>query len=426
MKKKRRNKRIKKQLTILAGVLICTLIIVAIFLFAWKPVNKDVKLEVGEQITIDAFLKDANSNAEFKTDVSTIDTTVLGEHKVSIKILFFTFKSNLEIVDTKSPTATPVELSIEAGTIPDAMECVTDIVDMTDVTVSFKETPDTSEDGDYDVIILLTDEGGNVTEVETTIHVWSDKVAPVISGAEDKTITVGGTISYRQGVSVVDDMDENPSLEIDNSNVNLNKVGNYEVVYTATDMAGNSSSVTITVHVIEKQAGPQVDEATVNALAQKVLDSITDDSMSDMEVAFAIYRWTNKNIGYTGSSDKSSWIVGAHQAFTKKSGDCYNYFAAAKALFRVAGIENIDVVKSDTSHSRHYWSLINLGDGWYHVDCTPRKGDGDLFFMVTDAELEAYSSQHSNSHIFDVSAYPARATESVQHRVNYSNWTISQ
>lgn len=425
MRNKRRNKGMKKQITIIASILAVTLVICGIIFFTWKPVNKEVKLEVGESISIDAFLTKATTNASFKTDISQIDTSVLGEHQVKIKILCFTFGSTLEIVDTTAPTATPVEVSVEAGILPDAIECVTNIVDMTNVTVSYKETPDTSEDGVYDVVVLLTDEGGNVTEVETTINVWSDKEAPVISGAGDKTVTVGGSISYRQGVSVVDNMDESPTLEIDNSNVDLNKVGSYEVVYTATDKSGNSSSVTVTVYVVEKQVA-QVDEVTVNALAQKVLDSITDDSMTDMEVAFAIYRWTNKNISYTGTSDKSNWIVGAYQAFTKKSGDCYNYFAAAKALFRVAGIENVDVEKSDTSHSRHYWSLINLGDGWYHVDCTPRKGDGDLFFMVTDAELEAYSSAHSNSHIFDVNAYPARATESLQHRVNYTNWTISQ
>ena len=83
----------------------------------------------------------------------------------------------------------------------------------------------------------------------------------------------------------------------------------------------------------------------------------------------------------------------------------------------------MDVVKSDTSHSSHYWSLINLGDGWYHVDCTPRRNVG-YFFMNTDAELEAYSVQNRNSHIFDSSLYPPRATESLQERVDYQNGKI--
>ena len=93
-------------------------------------------------------------------------------------------------------------------------------------------------------------------------------------------------------------------------------------------------------------------------------------------------------------------------------------FAAAKALYDVAGIENVDVVKSDTSHSSHFWSLINLGDGWYHVDCTPRRKVG-YFFMNTDAELEAYSKENKNSHIFDTDAYPERSTKSVQDLIDY-------
>ena len=158
-------------------------------------------------------------------------------------------------------------------------------------------------------------------------------------------------------------------------------------------------------------------------LAQEVLDKITTEDMTDMEVAFAIYRWTKSNIGYVGSSDKSSWVSAAYQAFTERSGDCYNYFAAAKAMYEVAGIQNVDVVKSDTTHSSHYWSLINLGDGWYHVDCTPRRVVG-YFFMNTDAELEAYSVNNKNSHIFDGSLYPERATESVQDMVDYANGKI--
>jgi hypothetical protein len=46
--------------------------------------------------------------------------------------------------------------------------------------------------------------------------------------------------------------------------------------------------------------------------------------------------------------------------------------------------------------------------------------------MVTDEELNAYSVAHDNSHIFDSSLYPERATQSVQDKVNYSTGTISE
>ena len=77
----------------------------------------------------------------------------------------------------------------------------------------------------------------------------------------------------------------------------MNKAGTYEVVYTATDSAGNTSSASSKITIKEKPKG-YVDKEDVYALAQKVVDQITNDSMTDMEKAFAIYRWTKTNIGY--------------------------------------------------------------------------------------------------------------------------------
>lgn len=262
-----------------------------------------------------------------------------------------------------------------------------------------------------------------------------DETPPVIENAVDRVFWLGDSIVYTgkctretdqgkveyQKVTATDDSGR-AELTVNRDAVNLEQAGTYPVIYTATDAAGNETSVTVQFTLMEKPKG-YIDPETVYNMAQKVLDKITTEDMTDMEVAFAIYNWIKSNIGYVGSSDKSSWTAAAYQAFTEASGDCYNYFAAAKALFTVAGIENVDIVKSDTTHSSHFWSIINLGDGWYHVDCTPRRNVG-YFFMNTDAELEAYSVENKNSHIFDGSLYPERATESVQHLVDYKNETI--
>lgn len=392
-----------------------------------NPVVEEVKLEAGDTVTVQQFLEEQAEGAAFITDVSKVNTWKPGTYDVKIKVKKREFSAKLVVEDTTAPTAEAVEVVTDKGVLPEAMDCVKNIVDATNVTATYKTKPDVSKNGTATGVVLLMDEAGNKTDIPVTIKVWSDEEAPVIAGTSDKVVTEGGTVSYRKDVTVTDNFDENPKLDIDSSAVDLNKPGTYTVVYTATDAAGNVATKSITVTVVKKQQNEvEIDETTVNALAQKVLDKITNESMSDMEVAFAIYKWVNRNISYVNTSDKSSWLIGAHQAFTKKSGDCFNYFAAAKALFNAAGIENVDVVKSDTSHSRHYWSLINLGDGWYHVDCTPRKGEGDLFFMVTDAELEAYSKAHSNSHIFEPTAYPERATESVQDKVDYAGGKIKE
>ena len=426
-RRRRRKNQQRENLRVLCGFLILLLAALLCFLML-RPgelLQDRVSVEAGTAPSPAMFLVDAQAYGElaaFKTDMSTVNINVPGEYPIVITINGKDYSTVMEIVDKTPPAAAPSGYATEVGVLPEAYMLVTDVKDVSDVTVSYYQEPDVSKGGTTEAIVRLTDAYGNTTDMVVELLVTADEVPPVIEGAVDLEYFLGESISYKSGITVTDDETESPKLSVDNSQGDSSKAGTYPVTYTATDDAGNTASVTVQLTLKEKPKG-YVDKETVYDLARKVLDDITNDSMTDMEVAFAIYKWTKSNIAYTGSSDKSSWTKGAYQAFTKKSGDCYNYFAAAKALYDVAGIENVDVIKSDTSHSSHYWSLINLGDGWYHVDCTPRRNVG-YFFMNTDAELEAYSKKNKNSHIFDTDAYPERATESVQDLVDYKNGKV--
>lgn len=281
---------------------------------------------------------------------------------------------------------------------------VTDVTGTSQVTVAFAETPDFTVPGDQEVTVVLTDEDGNQTRVTAVLTVVQDTTAPVISGVADQTVLLGETVTYKKGVTVTDDYDEDVALEVDSSQVDPTKAGAYQVTYRATDRSGNTAEAAAWIFFI--QPSDYADLALEEA--QEVLDKITTDDMTQVEVARAIYDWCRSNIGYTAHSDKGDWQKAAVQGFTKRSGDCYVYFATAKAMFEAAGIPNIDVEKTYVEgRAMHYWSLINCGSGWYHFDATPRVGEGDNFFMVTDAFLEAYSQSHNNSHEFDHSLYPA-------------------
>ena len=59
-----------------------------------------------------------------------------------------------------------------------------------------------------------------------------------------------------------------------------------------------------------------------------------------------------------------------------------------------------------------------------NVDGTPFTQDGDHFFMVTDAELDVFSSANGGTHVFDSSLYPERSVVSLQDRVDYVKGTI--
>lgn len=428
----RRRKKARQRRNFLLGTSIFLLVVLMGLLgfaldnrYIAPELNKTVTIQAGERPTAEMFLMDATKYGKvtfFKTDIDTLDLRVSGTHTIQLLIDESVYSATLVVEDKDPPTGKAVPAVTDFNVLPDPQTLVTDLQDVSDVTVSYATPPDVSQGGVVTASVLLTDGSGNTTIIEVPIRVISDETPPVIEGAVDLEVFLGDPILYKAGITVTDDYATSPKLTVDSSQVNTNKIGVYPVIYTATDDVGNTSTVEVKVTIKEKAEG-SVDPALLNAEAQKVLDKITTEDMTPMEVAFAIYRWTNTNISYTGDSDKSSWTAAAYQAFTKRSGDCYNYFAAAKALYELAGIENVDVIKSDTSHSSHYWSLINLGDGWYHVDCTPRRTVG-YFFMNTDAELEAYSVKNKNSHIFESDLYPPRATESVQDLVDYAGGKI--
>ena len=95
-----------------------------------------------------------------------------------------------------------------------------------------------------------------------------------------------------------------------------------------------------------------------------------------------------------------------------------------RRLLDEAGIQNMDMVKLRKSkkESRHYWSLINVGTGWYHFDCTQYRYPKDNFYMVTDKELKKWDqTYYHNAHRYSTEGMPTMATESVQKLIKYSS-----
>ena len=408
--------RIRRRLFVRAVLLALVILIGVIgvrMLFA-RDVKSNVQWEAGNGIPAAAvFLEKQNIKATILTNLKSLDLSIPGSYPVEIQIGTKTYESTLQVVDTAPPKGTPVNQQGGVNGRLEAEAFVTDIEDKTPVTVSYASEPDFSRGGTQTVTIVLTDAGGNETKLTAELTLVEDFEPPVINGVEDQTVTVGGTIAYKKGITVTDNIDTEVTLEVDSSQVNLQEPGVYTVTYTATDSAGNTATATAQITVEEKKAALTGQEAELAELAAQVLDSITNSSMTKKEIALAIYEWCNTRITYTNSSDKSDWVAEAVNGLRIRAGDCFTYFSVAKALLTQTDIPNIDVLKSDTSHSSHFWSLVDVGEGWYHFDTTPRKGEGDYFFLVTDEQLETYSRSHSNSHIFDHSLYPATPTRIV-------------
>ena len=379
---------------------------------------RNVTIETGSAISLDDFFNEPIDGSYFVTDVSLIDTSHPGTYGITLHAGRFDTESVLNVVDTTAPTGTAVPQTIYAGRLPDVYECVTDIYDLSDVSVSYyEENPDVSVGGDHLVPVQLMDNSGNVGVIHVPFTIIDDHTAPVIEGAEDKEYFIGDSIMYREGVTVTDDYDPDPVLTIDTSAVDPDTDGVYPVIYTAEDEVGNISTVTVEITMRTMPEG-YVDPEIIYGLAQEVLDEITEPDMTDVEKAFRIFNWARWNIHYVGYSTKTDWTAGAYEGFTTLQGDCFTYYACCKALLDVAGIENCCVERYPATNSMHFWNLVNL-DGWYHCDASPSFEHSGFWFMRTDDELDY-------SHQFDDTDLPERETESVQDRLDFTNFTIEE
>lgn len=255
-------------------------------------------------------------------------------------------------------------------------------------------------EGTYPLVYYAKDVGGNETSIEVTLTVIADTEAPVISGAGDITVYLGQKISYKSGVTVSDNHDTNISFKVDNSKVNTQACGEYPILYYAKDSAGNQTTVEAVVKIIERV----YTEEEAYQIASQVLAQITTPDMSQREILQAIYNWTRSSIAYTSTSDKTNWVKEAVIGLVDKKGDCFTNASVAKALLTSAGIENRDISRIPTSY-KHYWNLVNIGEGWYHFDTTPRFDQNISFCYISDAELMNYSKSNYASHNYDRSIY---------------------
>lgn len=398
---------------LLGALLICAGLILI------PPLVEKLMLEPAPEITIEAgtpvpspyaFLpEDAGIEISYAYDSGNIDTDVPGDYPVILTMWKGNFTAAVHVVDTTPPTGEVQNLTSYQTNVPSAQDFVTWSEDLTAISVGFEAEPDPTRDGDQTVVILLTDTSGNVTKLPAVLTVIVDEEAPSIGGVQNITLYQGGTVAYRDGVTVTDNRDDAPELTIDSSAVDLSIPGIYEVIYTAADAAGNISEARSTVTVLEKKDS-YVDMEIIYRKADDILSTFINDSMTDREKATAVYRWVRGNCSYCNHSEKDDWRQAAYLMMKNRTGDCFNYFSVCKLMLERLEIANIDVVKVKNydSDSMHYWSLVSVdgGETYYHFDATPRIGGGD-FCLVTDTFLDNYSVSHYNCFNRDKSLYPA-------------------
>ena len=327
-----------------------------------------------------------------------------GLHQIMMSNSIGTYTVAVIIKDTVAPVLVLQDMTVFVGDTLTIESLVVSCEELSEVTYTIENMPDTSLEGSYTVAVVATDASGNEARGEAVINVISDTEPPQIFGVKDITITKGSSVSLRSGVSAVDNRDGEVAVQVDSSTMNTSEPGTYPIYYTATDAAGNISTITAYLTV------SNITTDTLNSLADGVLKYIVNDDMTQREKAWAIYTWCVNNIRYSTRTSylMGNFVEGAYSGFTTRSGNCYIYYAVASTLLTRVGIENIEIQR-DNPNSPHYWNLVNMGGEWYHFDTCPHfSGHSLQCFLLTDAEVREYSENEVEEYYsFDSSLYPA-------------------
>ncbi|MFS0762388.1 immunoglobulin-like domain-containing protein [Peribacillus phoenicis] len=181
--------------------------------------------------------------------------------------------------------------------------------------------------GNYKLSYSVSDKAKNKTTVTRTITVKKDTVKPSISGASNKTVNINSSFSALSGVTAKDNVDGNITKNIKVSGtVNMKKAGNYKLIYTVSDKAKNTQTVTRTITILDniKPKLSNIKDIQIK-LGEKfiALEGISASDNNDGDITSAIKVDGSVNVKKAGSyvlkysvTDKSGNTVSTNRTVT--------------------------------------------------------------------------------------------------------------
>lgn len=380
-------------------------------------------IEAGEDIPAVAELIVFNRTGKYATDVSAIDTSLIGNYTLDIEIEDTIYSTELIIEDTIAPTATVTPVSVYYGAPFPLAECfISEILDEGPVTISYETDPGVTVNAETTVRILLTDQAGNITTYDSLCGVLNDDEAPkFIKFPQELRAEVNTNIIWKSLVSAEDNSGV-VDISLDATGVNLSQPGTYDIFFIAKDPSGNETKqkakLTVYVFTVTKEMMDQV--------CADITSKIITEGMTTQEKLYAVFKYVVSKIRYTGGGSHDDMRKEAYLGLTsRKSGDCFTFCAASNELLSYLGFETQIVrrrVDLASQHGNHFWVLVNCGTKdsplWYHHDAAPHVKPYTLdTYMMTDAQLKAYTNYRASTstkqhyYTFDPSLYPASATQ---------------
>ena len=250
---------LNKKLLAIAGGVLAVVILAAVLLWPANIVS-ELTVEAGrESITANEFRKkDKGIDAQFVSDLTAVDLNTIGTYPVQVQYKNKTYDCTIVVEDTIAPEAEVRNLAVYSYDTPDPEDFIVSIKDVSPVTVQYEKRTDLTKDGSYLLKLILTDAAGNHSEYEVVLTVFIDTGAPQLAGVEAIFTYIGTEPDYLAGVTAMDDKDVALEITVDSSKVDLNAVGTYDITYSVTDAAGNTTTVPSTVTVTDDNTAPTI------------------------------------------------------------------------------------------------------------------------------------------------------------------------
>jgi PKD repeat protein len=185
-----------------------------------------------------------------------------------------------------------------------------DLVDgrINNLTVNGNVDPQTP--GFYTVSYEVTDQNGNTSTKDQVFEVLPDQMAPTFDLAGPSPFTLGVNQNFNDpGVTnVADNCSANPSVSIDDSDLNTGQLGRYTVDYTVTDADGNAETKSRIVKVVDTVA-PQAELAGNDPLRHQIDEPFTDPGLQNISDNF----WSTNDISISKNGAVDFGIAGTYQ-----------------------------------------------------------------------------------------------------------------
>ncbi len=352
-------------------------------------------------MTAAELLPDDPEGAETAQLIREFTPNTIGRYAVSLYIDGEPEVALVEIVDTTPPIVQSGAVYKYVNHPVPAAELVT-VTDATAVSVAYDAEPDWTKLGEQIVSVTATDAAGNRSSSAVRLTLREDTEPPVLYGVKQKYFYVDEAYSYLEGVTAIDNADGPVTVTVDTSEVTPNRTGSFLVRYTATDAAGNSTSIRTAVTV--KAAGNTAEKLA--PYIDRITAQIFTDDMTLGQKVVAVYDYVYRHVTYAATSDKSDWRKEALRAVRKGRGDCFTSNCLARALLERTEAEVLPMQRK-SYNTNHYWLLVNVGTGWYHFDATCSREHSFKCCMWTDAQCSIMGKYW----VYEKNAVPPVATE---------------